>query len=134
MKLPPVSDQPLANGERLVCLGEPLNRFLESLIGDQDVYRVQRTRTKVDVGHWTGKRRLWCCLLAEEMLLFAKGRRTFVERMPRNELRESQYNYVTGEIVLAPIENTQVQTLNVEPLDALEILAYICTGDKHGSS
>ena len=134
MKLPPVSDQPLTRDQRVDRLGEPLNRFLESLIGDQDVYRVHRTRTKVDVGHWSGKRRIWCCLLGDELLLFAQGLRPFVERIPFAGLHESQYNHVTGEIVFAPIEDTTIQTLRIAPLDALEVLANIRTGDRHGST
>ncbi len=129
MKLPPVSDEPLNRDRRLARLGESRERFLESLIGDRDVYHVQRTGTKVDVGYWTGKRRVWSCLLDDQLLLCAIGRLSFVERIPLDELRDSQYNHVTGEIVLAPIEITKVQTLKVPPLAALEMLTNIRNGE-----
>ena len=134
MKLPPVADQPLNSDQRLARLGPARYRFLKSLIGDRDVYDVQSTGTKVDVGYWTGKRRIWSCLLDKQLLLFAVGRRSFVERIAFEDLRDSQYNHVTGEIVLAPIEITNVQTLKVPPLAALEMLAKFRNGDRHGSA
>ena len=128
MKLPPILDEPLNSDQRLARLGEARVRFLESLIGDRDVYHVQRTGTKVDVGYWTGKRRVSSCLLDDVLLLFAVGRRSLVEQIPFHELRDSQYNHVTGELVLAPIEITKVQTLKVPPLAALEMLTNIRNG------
>ena len=129
MKLPPVSDQPLDSDQRLARLGEARNEFLNTLIGDRGVYHLLRTDTKVDVGYWTGGRRVWSCLLDDELLLFALGRRSFVERISFEDLGESQYNHVTGEIVLAPIEITKVQTLRVPPLAALEMLTIIRNED-----
>ena len=130
MKLPPVLEQPLDSEQRLACLGEARDQYLRDLIGNRDVYLVQQTGTKVDVGYWMGKRRVWTCLLDNEMLLFALGRVNFFDRIPFSELRDSQYNHVTGEIVLAPIEITKVQTLQVPPLAALEILAHFRTDDE----
>ena len=87
------------------------------------------------MGYWLGKRRVWACVLEEEVLLFARGRRRYVERIPLQQLRGSRYNHVTGELVLAPIETapvdtTSIKSLKLPPLAALEILAYIYRGEK----
>ena len=81
--------------------------------------------TKVDVGYWLGKRRLWACVAEQELLLFARGRRPYIERIPLAELRESLYNHATGELVLAPSKSAAVKALRVPPLPALEILAHM---------
>ena len=125
MKLPPVSAAPLGPAERRTRLGGARQRFVESIIGPASVFHVRRTDTKVDVGYWLGRRRVWACLLERELLLFALGRRPYVERIPLAQLRESRYNHVTGELVLAPIETAAVKALKVPPLAALEILAHI---------
>jgi len=127
MKLPPVSAAPLDRAERRARLGR-LRQFVESVVGEAGMFHVRKTATKVDVGYWLGKRRVWACLLEKDLLLFAQGRRPYVERIPLAELRESRYNHVTGQLVLAPIEAAAVKALKVPPLAALEILAYIYRG------
>jgi len=121
---------PLDDAQRRACLGRARERFLKRVIGDAGVFHVRRTDTKIDVGYWLGKRRVWACVLEEELLLFARGRRTYVERIPLGELCSSRYNHVTGEIVLAPAATTRVKTLKMPPLAALEILAHLCGGDR----
>lgn len=130
MKLPPVSATPLDRAERRTRLGRARRRFVEALLGQASIFHVRKTGTKVDVGYWLGKRRVWACLLEQELLLFARGRRPYVERIPLAVLRESRYNHVTGELVLAPFETVAVKALKVTPLAALEILAYIYRGDE----
>ena len=130
MKLPPVSAKPLDRAERRTRLGGARRRFVESVTGQKSIFHVRKTGTKVDAGYWLGKRRVWACLLETELLLFARGRRPYVERIPLADLRESRYNHVTGEVVLAPIETATVKALKVPPLAALEILAYIHHGDE----
>ena len=125
MKLPPVSAAPLDRGEQRTRLGRARWQFIESVIGGACVFHVRQTGTKVDVGYWLGKRRVWACVMEEELLLFARGRRPYVERIPLADLNCSRYNHVTGELVLAPIETAAVKALKVPPLAALEILAYI---------
>jgi hypothetical protein len=125
MKLPPVSAAPLEPAERRTRLGEARLRFVESIVGQADVFHVRRTDTKVDVGYWLGKRRLWACVAEQELLLFARGRRPYIERIPLGELRESRYNHVTGELVLAPNGSAAIKALRVPPLPALEILAHM---------
>ena len=86
-----------------------LRQFVESVVGEAGVFHVCKTATKIDVGYWLGKRRVWACLLEKDLLLCARGRRPYVERIPLAELRESRYNHVTGQLVLAPIEAAAVK-------------------------
>jgi hypothetical protein len=125
MKLPPANTTPLDRRARRRQLGRARRRVLESLVGDEAVYYVQRTRTKVDVGGWFRKGRVCICLLANEAVILAKGKRPYVERIPLQRLRESQYNHVTGELMLAPDGATQISGLKVPPLEGLQILAQI---------
>ena len=118
MKLPPVSAVPLDPTERRARLGRA-RRFAESVTGQESVFHVRKTDTKVDVGYWLGKRRVWACLLKQELLLLAWGRRPYVERIPLAKLRESRYNHLTGQLLLAPIERAAVKALKLPPLAAL---------------
>jgi hypothetical protein len=125
MKLPPANTTPLDRVDLAMQLGYGQLRMLDSLIGDQAVFHVQRTRTKVDVGAWFGKGRICICLLAGEAVLFAKGKRPYVERIPLKRLRESRYNHVTGELMLAPDAAPRISGLKLPPLEGLQILAHI---------
>ena len=126
-------ETPLDDAGQRACLGRSRTRFVRSIVGDAGVFYVQKTDTKVDVGYWLGKRRVWVCVLEKEMLLFARGRRPYVERIPLGQLGGSGYNHVTGEVLLAPIETATVKALRVTPLAGLQILAHIHRGDhKHG--
>ena len=112
-------------------LGGARLRFVESIIDEAEVFHVRRTDTKVDVGYWLGKRRLWACVTEGELLLFARGRRPYIERIPLAELRESrdreldmprlllpavQVNMRGGE--LPPAEDNGIRYLKI-PLDAV---------------
>ena len=125
MKLPPANTTPLDRKARRRQLGRARRRLLEAIVGDEAVYYVRRTRTKVDVGAWFRKGRVCICLLASEAVIFAKGRRPYVERIPLLRLRESQYNHVTGELMLAPDVAPQISGLKIPPLEGLQILAQI---------
>ena len=129
MNLPHVSMEPLDNASRLDRLGSARGEFLQSMIGDAPVFHVERTRTRVDVGQWFGKVAVWISILENEMILFAVGRRPFAERIAFDELSESQYNHVTGEVVLAPNEASAIKSLKLPPLAALDVLAYLFRGE-----
>jgi hypothetical protein len=125
MQLPPANTNPLGRRARRRRLGGARRRLLESLVGDEPVYYVRRTQTKVDVGAWFRKGRVCICLLAGEAVLFAEGRRPYVERIPLQRLRDSRYNHVTGELMLAPDAASHIVGLKVPPLEGLQILAQI---------
>jgi hypothetical protein len=125
MKLPPANTTPLNRRARRRQLGRGRRRMLESLVGDEAVYYLGRTQTKVDVGAWFRKGRVCICVLAGEAVIFAKGKRPYVERIRLGRLRESKYNHVTGELTLAPESATQVRGLKLPPLEGLQIIAQI---------
>ena len=129
------SVKPLDPKSRLEGLGRVRDGFLRSMVGDAPVFRVEKTGTKVDVGHWFGKVAVWISILEDEMILLAVGRRPFSERVAFDELGKTQYNHVTGEVVLAPAEASAIKTLRLSPLVALDILAYLLRGeDRDGHS
>ena len=86
---------------------------------------VFRTRTRVDTGGWLGKSRVRVCLTGDELVLFAAGRRPFVERIPVPSLGESFYNHVTGEVALAPAEGARVKRLRIRPVEGYALLGEL---------
>jgi len=138
VKLPPPTTDSLQRAARLAPLGGACRRLLDRLLGDAAVFCLLKSGTKIDVGSWFGKRRVWTCLTDREMLLFAAGRRPYVERIPLGQLHQSRYNHVTGQLVLAPwsadlpapVESTRTGGLKLSPLKGLEILSHIRRGDK----
>ena len=71
MKLPPANTRPLDRRTRRRRLGRRRRRMLERLLGDQPVYYAGRTDTKVDVGAWLRKGRVYICLSDGEAVIFA---------------------------------------------------------------
>jgi hypothetical protein len=110
------------------------------------------TRTRVDTGGWLWKSRLVACCAASgspgergqgasgssrkagrqdgELVLFAAGKRPFVERVPFAQLGESFYNHVTGEVALAPAEGARVRKLRMSPVDGRALLKELGIGNR----
>ena len=86
------------------------------------------TGTRVDTGAWGWRGRLSVCLLEDELLLLAPGRRPYVERAGRLETAASLYNAVTGELVLAPAPGLRQRTVRVSPVDGYAILRWARDG------
>lgn len=115
---------PLArDAEVLGRLRKAARRLAERLIGEDEVFVLLKTRTRVDVGGWLGRRRVWAAALADALALFAPGRRPCSARIPFSHLHGSTYNHVTGELVLAPAEGAPVRSLRVSPLDGHRLIA-----------
>lgn len=126
LKLPPAKTTPLGAAQRSAALKRRERRLLGGLVDQgEDVFGLLRTGTKTDVGTWFRMRRVCACLLADEIVLFAPGRRPYTERIALADLGQSRYNHVTGEVVLAPAEGLGVDRLKVTPLEGLEMLAHI---------
>ena len=121
----PPAGKTLERAPRSARLGSAGGKFLGSLIGDEPVFDVRKTCTKVDVGSWFFKRPVWIGFLDREILLFAKGRRPYAERIPFAELQASEYNHVTGQLILAPSDTASIKNLKLPPLAARDILAHI---------
>lgn len=124
-KLPPAKTTPLWAAERSAKLKRCERRLLDGLLGEEDVFAVQTTGTKIDVGKWYRRQRVCVCVLPDELLLFAAGPRPLTERIALADLHDSRYNHVTGEVVLAPADGLGVDRLKVPPLEGLELLAQI---------
>jgi len=120
----PTTDAPPDSARRRSRLGTA-RRLLESAIGKGAVRELHETGTKVDVGYWLRKRRVWLCLTDSEVVLFAWGKQPYLDRIPLSQLGESQYNHITGELVLAPAGGVSVPTLRMAPLAALDVLAQL---------
>lgn len=129
MKLPPANTIPLDRVARARVLSYGQLRLLDSVVGEREVFHVQRTRTKVDVGAWLCRGRVCICLSSDEAVLFANGRRPYVAKIPLERLHESRYNHVTGEVTLPLDSAPQVRGLRMPPLEGLDLLAQIHRGD-----
>ena len=128
MELPPPVTEPLDERERAHLIAEmadPERILAEEHLGEEPVYHAVRSETGVDVGQWFGVGTVWVLALNDEMLLFAAGKRPFVERVPYAEVQKSIYNHVTGEVVLAPGHGLRVERIAVPPSEGYQLLAQI---------
>jgi hypothetical protein len=83
------------------------------------------TNSRVDVGWWFWSARLRAAVWGGELVLFAAGRRPFVQRTALSAVRESLYNHVTGELVLAPVKDAALRRFRIAPVEGRELLAAI---------
>lgn len=100
-------------------------RLLMEQLGDEEAAWLVRSRTKVDVGLWFRKRKVWCCLARQRLLLLAAGKTSVVENVPVDDLKKTRYNHITGELILSPAEGARIRCLRMPPLDAFELLSQI---------
>jgi len=144
-ELPPPRLEPLARGSAEFDRLRAAQRALaHELLGDEGVFAVFATGTKVDVGSWLGSSRVCVAALADELVLFAPARsllsrlpawaplasvrskaRPYVERIGFGDLGDSAYNHVTGELILAPAPSRRVRRLRLAALDGYQLLAQI---------
>ena len=101
-----------------------VHRLAAAVGAGRPVSALVDTGTRVDTGAWGWRGRLSVCLLADELLLLAPGRRSYVERAGRPEMAASLYNAVTGELVLAPAPGLRQRTVRVSPMDGYAILRW----------
>jgi hypothetical protein len=100
-------------------------RLLDDLARGDPVSDLVRSGTRVDVGSWLGRARVWTGCVPDALLLLAAGPRPYAQRIPLSDLGESRYNHVTGELVLAPAEGADIRALKIPPLEALRVLDAI---------
>ena len=86
---------------------------------------LERTGTRVDVGQWFRWPRLWVALAGEQLILFATGKRSYVETLPVREAQSSLYNAITGEVLLAPADELRARALRLPPVAGRHLLALI---------
>jgi len=130
-ELPQATTKPLdwAAGA-LAAMTDAEQTLARQLAAGQPVCFAARTASTVDVGRWSGPGRLWALALPRELALLAHGPRPFAERIPFSLLRESTYNPVTGEVVLAPAPHHAVRGLRLPPLEGYQLLAQIYREDE----
>ena len=105
--------------------------LLEEIRQGQALFFLARSDTRVDVGHWFSRGALWVAAADDGLLLFAHGRRPYLEKIPFRFLGQSLYNHVTGEVVLSPALEARTQTLRFPPVEGYQLLAQIYGGQIH---
>jgi hypothetical protein len=103
--------------------------LLDQVVGVADAYVVSRTGARTDTGKWFRNARVSASATAADLILFAAGRVPFVQKTPLDRLRESVFNPVTGELVLAPGDgNLRISRVRMATLDGYQLLAQIAGG------
>ncbi len=123
----PLLDALAADAAELRALGRRRLALLRRDAGGEAVVAVARTGSRTDTGSWFGKRRVCLAFTRTAMLLFATGPQPLCRRIPLTELKKTQYNTVTGELVFAPAE-LPVPTVALPPVEAARALAQIGKG------
>ncbi len=132
-ELPPPPDVPLdRDGPELARVPYRVRFLAHQLLAGRDVLLATPTRTRVDVGSWLLRGRVWLFATAEDLVVVAAGLcgpRPRAARIRYDDLRESQYNHVTGQLALAPVEHLPFRGLAIDPVEGLQCLALIYRED-----
>ena len=80
--------------------------------------------TTVDVGQWFRGGRVWVACVPGRVALFAHGGTPYRELIAVAELDQSFYNFLTGELALAPAVPT-VRRVKLSPVEAQQVLSHI---------
>jgi hypothetical protein len=126
VELPPPLDRPLTIGDpALPPMREGERRLLEEACAGKPFFLLLRSATRVDTGHWFRRSPVWVAALADRLVLVAWGKTAWVDAVPYRHLKQSLYNHVTGEVVLAPAPGLRLDRFRVAPLDGVQVLAQI---------
>ena len=97
--------------------------LLQSVVGDVAPRLSLQTNTRVDAGGWVKKCvPAWLCVMDDQWVVLAVGKRRYVQVVSLNECAESYYCAASGTLVLAPTEDLELNRLAMSPADALKIL------------
>ncbi len=134
LELPPALTRPLdtASSEIFRLLAPAGRKLLAEISGMEGVMMLVKSDTRVDTGGWFRRGEIWVCALPRELALFAAGRKPFLQKTPYEHLRESIYNHVTGEVVLAPARGLKQHVFQVPPVEGYQLLAQIYNNNKKG--
>jgi hypothetical protein len=124
---PPASEAIDDEAAQLLSLGKRRLALLRQAADGEAVLLAVKTGTTIDTGSWFGKRRLYIGFTETAMLVFATGPRPLCRRFPLAELRDTKYNVITGELVLAPAEVPE-RKVAMPPVEAAKVLAQIGKG------
>lgn len=132
VELPPPATEPLADDAEAWSVLDPHERaLLDEMRQGQALFFMARSKTTVDVGHWFARGTLLVAATANELLLFAHGKKPYVEKIPFRFLGQSLYNHVTGEAVFSPALEARTQSLRIPPLEGYKLLAQVYGGQDH---
>jgi hypothetical protein len=115
-------------GDPLASLPAKARELAVERLEGRRALRVVRTQTRVDVGGWLGRRRVWLVVHADGLLLVATGRpapRPLAQNAAFDDLQETVYNHVTASLVLAPAKDLAVRSLKMDPAVGAELLETI---------
>ena len=97
--------------------------LLRSEVGDAVPRLALKTNTHVDAGGWLKKRApVWLCLMDDQWVVLAVGRRRYVQAVSLSDCADSYYCAASGALVIAPTEDLEIQRLVMSPADALNVL------------
>jgi hypothetical protein len=127
--LPPALTEPLPAADAIIAkMPRGSAALARQLIAGRDVFLIVRTGTKVDVGSWLFRGRIWLAVLDDGLAAVASapgGARPLAEIVPFHGLRRSRYNHVTGQLVLAPTGLAGTKGLAMSPIEGCQVLAQI---------
>ncbi len=96
--------------------------LLQSVVGDESPRLSLETDTRVDAGGWLRRAPVWLCVMEEQLVVLAVGRRRYLQVTSLSDCAESYYCAATGALVIAPAEELELNCLAMSPADALKIL------------
>ena len=131
-ELPPAATEPLADDADAWSDLEPHERaLLDEMRQGQPIFFLARSKTTVDVGQWFSRGKLLVAAVANEVLLFAHGKKPYAEKIPFLFLGQSLYNHVMGEVVFSPALEARTQSLRLLPVEGYQLLAQVYGGQNH---
>ena len=133
LELPPALTAPTEHTAEIRALMAPAaQRLLADICGTAPVLILLKTDSTTDTGNWFRQGRVWAAATAGDLVLLASGRKPFFQKAPLAYLRESLYNHVTGELVLAPNRGWKLDRVAMSPLDGYQLLAQIYSHQTQG--
>lgn len=84
-----------------------------------------RSQTRIDVGRWWWPRRVWLCVVGEDLIILAVARRRYIVRKPLADCQRSYYCHATGQLVIEPGEDLTFSRFKMPPREALELLEQL---------
>jgi len=102
-------------------LNELERQLLREEVGDAVPRLCLRTGGRFDAGRWWRSTRVWLCVVGNDLVMLAVGRRRYVARVPITECSGSHYNHATGEFIIQPSETLQFNRFRITTREALQL-------------
>ena len=97
-------------------------QLLKEETGGAEPRFILATGTRIDTGRWWRRSPVWLCLVGDELVLLAVGRRRYLERIAVADCPDTHYNPAAGELVIEPGETLRFPRLRMPMADALNLL------------